>query len=412
VTRLSSFLHLAGRTLGPPAVNPPHPRGLDSMDVKVSQERRDASTRAAEGTSERTGDETTVRRAPALRTLVLVVVAALSGAVAGAVVAHHRSTGATAGAPSGRSTVKHLLAAIAPAVVSIRTEPVRIGEIFEPDSTPGSATGVVIRSDGMILTDAAVVVDGRPISVRLADGKALRATVIGRDLASDIAVLKVAAHSLPVASLTNDEGLEVGDDVVALGDALALPSGPTVGRGVVAALHRTIAMPAPDVAAGLPARLSGLIEVTEPLGAGGAGGPVVDLRGDVVGVATAAGGDHSPGFAIDVFRARDAIRSLERGLAPGDHLGVEAIDVTPVLANAYGLPVQSGAFVASVVERSPAATAGLRSGDIVVQADRERIATAEDLAREAREPSNTTLSLTVVRGTQTVVVTVRLPRAG
>ncbi|HEX4493260.1 MAG TPA: trypsin-like peptidase domain-containing protein [Acidimicrobiia bacterium] len=383
--------------------------------MKVSQERPTASTRAAEGTGEQTVDPTTVTRAPALRTLVLVVVAALSGALAGAVVAHDRSKAATPSTslpPSASSTVAGALAAVGPAVVSIRTEPVDISQIEQPRATPGSATGVVIRSDGVILTSAGVVASGRPISVRLADGRALRATVLGRDLATDLALLKVSAHALPIARLTTSDALGVGDDVVALGDALSLPGGPTVGRGVVAALHRTIALPASDVATGLPSRLSGLIQVTEPLGAGDAGGPVVDAHGAVVGVATAADGEQAPGFAVDVYRAGDAIRALEQGRATADRLGVEAIDVTPALANAYGLPVQSGAFVAAVVPHSPAATAGVRSGDIVVQADRERVATAEDLSREAREPSNTTLPLKVVRGTRRLVVTVKLPSSG
>jgi S1-C subfamily serine protease len=383
------------------------------MDVKVSQERRAASTRAVEGTGERTSGGTGVRRAPALRTFVLVVVAALSGAVAGAVVAHDRSKDAAAStASSARSDVARVLAAVGPAVVSIRTEPVDINQIEQPRATPGSGTGVVIRSDGVILTDAAVVADGHPISVRLADGRALDATVLGRDFAADVALLKVSGHSLPVARLTTTDGLDVGDDVVALGDALSLPGGPTVGRGVVAALHRTIALPATEIDAGLPTRLSGLIQVTEPLGASDAGGPVVDVHGDVVGVATAADGEQTPGFAVDVFRARDAIRALEQGGPTADRLGVEAIDVTPELANAYDLPVQSGAFVASIVPHSPAASAGVQPGDIVVQADRERVATAEDLSREVREPSTTRLPLTIMRGSRRLVVTVMLPSAG
>jgi S1-C subfamily serine protease len=382
------------------------------MDVKVSQERRAASTRAVAGTGEhieRTRAAAT-RRSPALRTLVLVVVAALSGAVAGAVVSRRHSAVASPPATTPPSTtVSRLLKTVGPAVVSIRTEPVKINQIVQPRSTPGSGTGVVIRSDGVILTDAALVASNRPISVRLADGRALRATVLGRDVAADVAVLKVAAHSLPVARLTSHAGLDVGDDVVALGDALSLPGGPTVSRGVVAAVHRTIALPPSDVAAGLPARLSGLIQVTEPLGAEVAGGPVVDSNGAVVGVATAADGEQAPGFAIDVASALDAIHSIEQGLASPDRLGVEAIDVTPVLANAYDLPVQSGAFVASVVAGSPAAAAGVRSGDIVVQIDQERIATTEDLAREAREPAITSLPLTVVRGARTLTITVTLP---
>jgi S1-C subfamily serine protease len=355
-----------------------------------------------------------VRRTPALRTLVLVVVAAVSGAAAGAVVAHDRPHDPSpSDASSARSTVARVLAAVGPAVVSIHTGPVDIDQLEQPRATPGSATGVVIRSDGLILTDAAVVAGDHPISVRLADGRALPATVLGRDLAADLALLEVdSTRSLPVARLATDDDLDVGDDVVALGDALALPGGPTVGRGVVAALHRTIALPASEVAAGLPTRLSGLIQVTEPLGASDAGGPLVDVHGDVVGVATAADGERAPGFAVDVFRARDAIGALEHGGPTADRLGVEAIDVTPELANAYDLPVQSGAFVASVVSGSAAARADVRSGDIVVQADHERIATSEDLAREAREPATTSLPLTLVRGAHRLVVRVTLPSAG
>jgi putative serine protease PepD len=379
------------------------------MDVKVSQERRDEATRVAAGTGEAATGAARARVSPALRTLVLVVVAALSGALAGALVARHRSSTPRDPGPSTASDVARMLASIGPAVVSINTRPVQSKQLFESSAPPGSGTGIVIRSDGMILTDAAIVASDRPISVRLADGRAFAARVVGSDVGAGIAVLKIATGSLRVAPLVSDDDLDVGDDVVALGDALALPSGPTVSRGVVAALHRTITMSTADVALGLPARLSELIQVTEPLGAGTAGGPVIDTRGRVVGLATlTASGDRAPGFAIEISRVRDAITALEHGRAPADRLGVEAIDVTPQLARAYRLPVQSGAFVASVIAGSPAATAGLQPGDIVVRVDRERVATAEDLAREAREPSNATLPLTLVRAGRTMTITVPL----
>jgi len=301
-------------------------------------------------------------------------------------------------------------AAVAPAVVAIGRRPPRVDQLFATSPSAGQGTGVVIRADGTILTTSALAAGPAPITVRLSDGRTLPATVIGRDAALGIALLKVAARGLPTAPLVGSDRLRVGDGVVALGDALALPGGPTVATGVVAARHRTVAMPtaAATVTAG-PARLGNLLEITNGLGAGYAGGPVVDANGAVVGIATtAADGDRAPGFAIEIARVRAAILRIESGRAPADALGVEAIDVTPALARDYGFPVESGALVAAVVPHSPAADAGLLADDIVVRVGRARVATAEDLARDARDPSSTGFSIFVKRDARTVTLKVHV----
>jgi serine protease Do len=384
-----------------------------AMDVTVSEPRDDAPTarsriRSAPGASPR------VPRSAAARALATALVAAVSGAAAGALVAHHSRTASPAspGAAAAAGPLAHLVnpdvgsivAAISPAVVSIRTRPT-IGELFQTSPAAGEGTGVVIRSDGTILTTATLVTGVRPITVTLADGRSLPARILGRDTASDIAVLKVAARGLPGARLAGSNRLRVGDDVVALGDALALPGGPTVSRGIVAALQRSVAMPKNHE----PAQLIGVIEVTTPLGVENTGGPVVDTNGDVVGVATtAANGDRPPGFAIDVVQVRSLIQQLEAGTTPANALGAEAIDVTPRLADDYGLPVESGALITSVGPQSPAQVAGLQPDDIVVGFARQRVATAEDLARRFRDPAVGSVRLSVLRGTRAFTLTVRL----
>jgi serine protease Do len=382
-----------------------------SMDVTTSP-RNDGSPAAPQQT--RDGTRTAASRGPrsaAVRTVATVLLAAVSGAAAGALVAHHdRASTATDPAPRALSRLANadaasIVAAVAPAVVSIRTRPVSISNLFDPAPGAGEGTGVVIRSDGTIVTDDNLVAGPQAVTVTLGDGRTMPARIVGRDAASGVAVLKVAATRLPTARLAASERLRVGDDVVALGDALALPGGPTVSRGVVAALQRSVAMPSSSPSS----RLTDLLEVTTALGATNAGGPVVDTDGEVVGIGIAAqNGDRPPGFAIDIVRARSVIDALEQGTPLTNALGAEAIDVTPLLAHDYGLPVESGALIASVDPGSAAQLAGLRPDDIVVEFAHQRIATAADLARRVLDPSVTTVRLAVLRGRTPLTITVRL----
>jgi serine protease Do len=347
-----------------------------------------------------------------MRTLATALVAALSGAVAGVIVSRDRSNKAPAADPAsgalahfGTPDVANIVAAVAPAVVSIRTRPTSISNLFDSSPAAGEGTGVVIGSAGTIVTSASVVAGTRPVTVTLADGRSLPARILGRDPTTGVAVLKVAATGLATARLAVSERLRIGDDVVALGDALTLPGGPTVSRGVVAALQRSVAMPSTSQ---LP-RLTGLLEVTNALGASNAGGPVIDTDGEVVGIAIATqNGERPPGFAVDIVRDRSVIDALEEGTNLTNALGAEAIDVTPLLAHDYNLPVESGALIASVEPGSAAQIGGLRADDIVVGFAHQRIATAADLARRVRDPAVTSVRLAVRRGSQSLTLTVRL----
>jgi S1-C subfamily serine protease len=346
-----------------------------------------------------------------VRTLVIAVVAAASGAVAGYAASRDRTKVATSDPATGTLAhfatpdVANIVAAVAPAVVSIRTRPPNISNLFSSTPAAGEGTGVVIGSRGIVLTSAALVAGTRPITVTLADGRSLPATIMGRDAATGVAVLKVAASGLATARLAQAERLRAGDDVVALGDALALPGGPTVNRGVVAALQRSVAMPSRSQ----PPRLTGLLEVTTALGASNTGGPVVDTDGEVVGIAVAAqNGERAPGFAVDVVRERPVIEALEQGTKLTNALGAEAIDVTPLLARDYNLPVESGALIASVEPGSPAQLGGLEPDDIVDGFAHQRIATAEDLARRVLDPSFTSVRLSVLRGHESLSLVVHL----
>jgi S1-C subfamily serine protease len=381
-----------------------------SMDVTTSP-RYDGSPSAPLQT--RDGNPTASprgSRSAAVRTVAIVLLAAVSGAAAGALVAHHDRAATPDPAPSALSRLASadaasIVAAVAPAVVSIRTRPVNISNLFDPAPGAGEGTGVVIRSDGTIVTDENLVAGPQAVTVTLGDGRTMPARIVGRDAATGVAVLKVAATRLPTARLAASERLHVGDDVVTLGDALALPGGPTVSRGVVAALQRSVAMPSSSPSS----RLTDLLEVTNALGDTNAGGPVVDTDGEVVGIGIAAqNGDRPPGFAIDIVRARSVIDALEQGIPLTNALGAEAIDVTPLLAHDYGLPVESGALVASIEPGSAAQRAGLRPDDIVVEFAHQRIATAADLARRVLDPSVTIVRLAVLRGNTPLTITVHL----
>jgi serine protease Do len=382
------------------------------MDVTVSQA-RDGSPAAPSQT--RAGPSAPRPRGPSgvvARTLVTALVAAVSGAVAGVLVTRDRTTKA-ASAQSASGALAHfaspdvanVIAAVAPAVVSVRTRPTNISNLFTSTPVAGEGTGVVVGSSGTIVTSAALVAGTRPVTVTLADGRSLPARVLGRDPTSGVAVLKVAATGLATARLAASARLRIGDDVVALGDALALPGGPTVSRGVVAALQRSVGMPSGSQ----PPRLTGLLEVTTALGASDAGGPVIDTDGEVVGIAIAAqNGERPPGFAVDVVRDRSVIDALEQGTSLTNALGAEAIDVTPLLAHDYNLAVESGALIAAVDPGSAAQSGGLKADDIVIGFANQRIATAADLARRVRDPSVTSVRLTVLRGRRPLTVTVRL----
>jgi S1-C subfamily serine protease len=352
------------------------------------------------------------RLAPWWRLLVVAVVAALVGGALGAAVATRRRDAASASSrPENGVDVATVLDDVAPSVVAVRTDAAGLGRFFQPFPARGAGSGFVLEPDGVIVTNGHLVTGAGSVTVTLATGRSYPATVLGHDTATDLAVLKIHATHLSPVKLGSSGDLHVGDPVVAVGDALALPGGPTVSSGVVSALDRSIT--AARGSGGPPEHLEHLVQTDAVIDAGTSGGPLVDASGDVVGVDVALPGDApTPGFALAVSDVQPLLDELARGVTPRHPVvGVQTVDVTPELAQQLGLSAQSGALVAAVDAGSPAARAGVQLGDVVVRFDKTEIATGEDLARAVdRHDGGDEVQLGLVRGTHHLTLPLTLGR--
>jgi serine protease Do len=252
-------------------------------------------------------------RATAAGMATTAIVAVVVGGAAGYVGGHEAGSGgavtssALASSSGGEMNVPAVLARVEPAVVTVHTDLVGENATGQSVAERGTGTGFVVRSDGLIATNDHVVAGGQDIAVTLSDGRTVPAQVVGQDAAVDLAVLQIPAENLPVAPLGDSTDLKVGDPVVAIGDALALPGGPTVTEGIVSALDRTIQT-------NDGATLDHVLQTDAAINPGNSGGPLVDATGHVVGIDTAAAGDgQNIGFAISIDGARTTIESLSTG---------------------------------------------------------------------------------------------------
>ena len=249
----------------------------------------------------------------------------------------------------------------------------------------GQGTGIVYSADGLVLTNAHVVEGATNVIVTATGDRQPRpATVVGTDPANDIAVLRVEdTDGLVVAQLGRSADTEVGDDVVAIGNALGLRGDPSVTRGIVSALDRSIG------------DLTGLLQTDAAINSGNSGGPLVNAAGQVIGINTAIAVQNNAqniGFAIPIDRAKAIADRLVRGedASPIAFLGVTTTD------NTAGT---TGATIAEVTAGSPAADAGLRPGDVVVAVDDDTVSGAASLSRLVGERApGSQIELTVLRG--------------
>jgi putative serine protease PepD len=336
----------------------------------------------------------------------------LGGGLAGGAIAAMIGNGTTYASPTavqpasnrGATGIAAIARAVQPSVVSITV------------TAPGGqseGSGVVMRSDGTILTNNHVVADaaqGGQISVKFSDGKKANATVLGTDAATDLAVIKASGMSgLRPATFGSSDRLQVGDPVVAIGSPLGLEG--SVTSGIISALHRTLSEAGNDQrqlpqmpglqsqSSGPGATIGDAIQTDAAINPGNSGGPLVNGVGQVVGVntaiATSGGGNGSigVGFAIPIDTAKQVAEQLiKSGKATHAYLGVTLSDAT---GN------QQGALVASVQSGTPAASAGLQEGDIVTQVDGKSIDGADTLSAAIRghHPGDK-IALTYVRGGQ------------
>jgi len=234
-------------------------------------------------------------------------------------------------------------------------------------------SGVIVSPDGYILTANHVVADADEIKVAIANNKKeFTAKVIGKDRATDIAVLKIQASNLPFVTLADSDQLEVGDVVLALGNPFGV--GQTVTMGIISALGRNIGLnPYED-----------FIQTDAAINPGNSGGALVDVEGRLIGINTAirteTGGYQGIGYAVPINMARHVMeRLISGGKVTRGYLGIIPQDITAGLAKRFNLPDQDGALVGDVTAGSPAQKAGVQSGDDIVSVNNRKIISAENL---------------------------------
>src|SRR5690606_6824878 len=255
----------------------------------------------------------------------------------------------------------------------------------------GSGSGFIFDSRGYVMTNRHVVADADEVIVTLSDGREYRATVVGTDPMTDVAVIRIDPNGgkpLPVATLGSSEDLQVGDWVLALGNPLGLDF--TVTAGIVSAKGRNVGILRRE--ANLSA-VEAFIQTDAAINPGNSGGPLADLTGRVVGVntaiASATGFYAGYGFAIPIEVARKVANDLiEHGVVRRPRLGVLVEEINATDAEVYGLDEVAGAEVKQVQEGTPAAKAGLKVGDVIVGLDGVPIRTATQLISSLaqREP--------------------------
>ncbi len=273
-------------------------------------------------------------------------------------------------------STQDLVAEVAPAVVSIVTETVSYNWFWQAVPQTGAGSGIIISSDGYIVTNNHVVEGANKVTVTLSDGSTFAATIVGSDAQTDLAVVKINASNLSYLHFLSNslEQLSVLEPVVAVGNALALPGGPTWTSGVISNLGRSIEEDTGVV-------LNDIIQTDTAINAGNSGGPLLDTAGQVVGINVAiASNAQNIGFAISTNTAIPVVQSLiTEGKVVRPWLGVSVTTVTSTIQQYYNLSVNAGALITSVTSGSPADKAGLRAGDVITKIDNEDISTTENL---------------------------------
>jgi S1-C subfamily serine protease len=357
------------------------------------------------------------------------LVAALVGGLAG----HFASNSSNSGVVTINAVGNAPGAAILPNGMSIpklvqRVQPSVVSIDVKSGGEEDQGTGMIISTNGLVVTNnhviAAAVQSGTITVTRTGSTKSIPAVLVGTNPIDDVALIKMSGvKNLPTVTFGNSNALDVGDAVVAIGNALGLAAGtPTVTSGIVSALGRT-------VTAGTSSSsetLNNMIQTDAAINPGNSGGPLLDSAGDVIGMNTAVAGTladgtsaQNIGFAIPVTTIESLLKSLEAGASVVNHgafIGVEITSMDSALQAEYGFTVSSGAVVMSVISGTGAASAGVKQGDVIVGINGTAVTSAQDVSSiiSALKPGDV-IKLQIVRGSKHLTIQVTLgsaPKSG
>ena len=255
-------------------------------------------------------------------------------------------------------SISDLVENVQESVVSISVNIISKG-LFQNYSDEGSGTGIIIKSDGFIVTNYHVIQNASDIEVVLWDGTSYSAELVGSDVLTDLAIVKIGAVDLPTIEFGNSQRLRRGDWVFTIGNALALKGGPSVTLGIVSGLGRTIKTERGD--------LYDMIQTDAAINQGNSGGPLLNLDGEVVGINTAVyRSAQGIGFAVSSSVSQSVLNGLMKdGRVIRPLIGLSGVEITPMLSNRYNLGVSEGIYITNISRNGPAEKAGLKVGNVI-----------------------------------------------
>jgi len=271
-------------------------------------------------------------------------------------------------------TVTEVVAKVKPSVAAINVEITTYDIFNRPTTGEGAGSGWIISEDGYIVTNNHVVGDAEKVTVILEDGSSYIVEQVKTDPLTDLAIVKINAEKLPAIKIGNSSKLEVGEWVVAIGNALGEGTSATVG--VVSALDVSVSVSPGQT-------LHGLIQTDAAINPGNSGGPLVNMAGEVIGIDSikvAQVGVEGMGYAISINQAMPIINELMKtGYIVRPWIGIGVYTVDSWVASMYNLAVDKGVLITKVISGSPAEKAGFKAGDIITKVEEKEITSVDEL---------------------------------
>lgn len=314
-------------------------------------------------------------------------------------------------------TISAVAKQVSPSVVSIVTKIESPSNFWFSEDQEAAGSGIIVGSDGIILTNKHVINGASKVQVMLADGTVYNdVSVLGSDPLNDIAYLKISnVKDLPAVELGDSSTVKIGQSVIAIGNSLGEYQN-TVTSGIISALGRPLT--AQDSDGSSTENLSDLIQTDAAINPGNSGGPLLNMSGQVIGINTAIAQDaQGIGFSIPINSVKGTLKEVLAGKpVERSYLGVRYVPVSKALAEQYKLSVDSGAYISSgsdgspaVVSGSPADKAGIKAGDVITAVNGVKVTSQLGVSSLVAEYApNDTIQITYVRGNATKTVDVKL----